>query len=75
MNCFSSSVTQKNYSPIALYMKPAEETQVATEFSMVIPLYNVDRTVGRCPYHVKASSQSLERLEDMFQFSSHLVQI
>lgn len=65
INCFSNSVVEKNYSPIALNMKPPEETQVTTELFPVISLYSVDLTVGWCLYHVKTSSQASEALEDI----------
>lgn len=64
-NCFSNSVVEKNYSQIALYMKPPEEIQVTGELFPVISLHSVDWTVGWCLYHVKASSQSWEALEDI----------
>lgn len=65
MNCFSNSVVDKSYSPIALYMKPPEETQVTAELFSVISLCSIDWTVGWCLYRVKASSQSQKVLEDI----------
>lgn len=62
---FSNSLAEKNYSPIALYMKPTEETQLTTELLQVISLYSIDWTVSWCLHHVKASLQSLDALEDI----------
>lgn len=62
---FSNSLAEKNYSPIALYMKPTEETQLTTELFQVISLYSIEWTVSRCLHHVKTSLQSLDALEDI----------
>lgn len=68
MNSFSNSVVEKNYSPIALHVKPPEETQVTTELFPVNSLYSIDWTVGWCLYHVKASSQSPEAFQFLTWF-------
>lgn len=64
MNSFYNSVAEKNYNPIALYIKWPEEAQAATELFPVISLYGIDGTVGWCLDHVKASSQNPGVLED-----------